>query len=105
MMDWINFVSIVAVPAFLTAIGCTIWCYRDNRSSIRFNENRFYETCQRHEKEMAALQLLVHQTQSALMVGIMEKYATKDELREMKGEILAAINSVQSTIKREGISR
>lgn len=105
-MDWITFISIVAIPAFGVAIAATIWCYRDNRSTIRFNENRFYETCQRHEKEMADLRLQVQQAQHQLMVGIMEKYATKEELREMKGEILAAIGDVRRTIiKHEEASR
>jgi hypothetical protein len=96
MMDWLQFLSLIAVPAYGAQIGLMIWAYRDLRSSVRFNENRNHETGKRLDADIAAIRLQI----ATDKLEALQRYVPRDELDKTERRILEAIAKLEKALDR-----
>lgn len=91
-----QFLELVAVPAYIGLLVVFGWGYRDLRKSLGEHEQKAATTTARFEAENTAIRL----SMQTMTIEIMKQYVPKDDVLRLENRLMEALTKMDEKLER-----
>ncbi|HVJ31678.1 MAG TPA: hypothetical protein VND94_01070 [Terriglobia bacterium] len=99
-MDWLQFLEIIAVPAFIGLAALFFWGYRDLRVYIRAVETETDKKQASTTAKYDATITAVRQEIQSMTISIMKQYVPKEDVLRLENRLMDAISKIDEKLER-----